>query len=199
MEIAVNKEKHLATVKPADREIGPAKRETDMEPIWKIETNLDDCTGEAIAFAFHELFEAGAQDVYTTPIYMKKNRPATMLTVLCRKSLIPKMENVIFTHTTTIGLRKYPVERTILPREIRTIDTPWGKAKVKYTTWNGHIYAYPENDDVSEIARKNNLSFPEVYAAVKSLAYDKTILNTEKGEAQKRIDCKKALPENSDE
>ena len=199
MEIAVNKEKHLATVKPADREIGPAKRETDMEPIWKIETNLDDCTGEAIAFAFHELFEAGAQDVYTTPIYMKKNRPATMLTVLCRKPLIPKMENVIFTHTTTIGLRKYPVERTILPREIRTIDTPWGKAKVKYTTWNGHIYAYPENDDVSEIARKNNLSFPEVYAAVKSLAYDKTILNTEKGEAQKRIDCKKALPENSDE
>ena len=70
---------------------------------------------------------------------------------------------------------------------------------MKYTTWNGHIYAYPENDDVSEIARKNNLSFPEVYAAVKSLAYDKTILNTEKGEAQKRIDCKKALPENSDE
>lgn len=61
MEIAVNKEKHLATVKPADREIGPAKRETDMEPIWKIETNLDDCTGEAIAFAFHELFEAGAR------------------------------------------------------------------------------------------------------------------------------------------
>lgn len=194
-EIAINKEKHLAEVKPSEREIGPAKREAAMEPVWKVETNLDDCTGEAIAFASHELFEAGAQDVYTTPIYMKKNRPATMLTVLCRESLIPKMENILFTHTTTIGLRKYPVERTILPREVRAIDTPWGKADVKYTTWNGHIYAYPENDDVAEIARKNDLSFPEVYAIIKSLAYDTSALTSKTSETAKGIECKKALPE----
>ena len=171
-ELALHKEQHLAEIKPTSKEIDFAKREVDLEPIWKIETNLDDCTGEVIAYAFNKLFEAGAQDVYTTPIYMKKNRPATMLTVLCRESLIPDMEDVLFTHTTTIGIRKYPVERTILPRQIRSIDTPWGKANIKYVTWKGHIYAYPENDDVAVIASKQNLSYPEVYAVVKTLAYE---------------------------
>lgn len=171
-ELALNKEKHPATIKATSKSIDFAKREVDLEPVWKIETNLDDCTGEALAFAFEQLFEAGANDVYTSPIYMKKNRPATMLTVLCRESLIPKMEDVIFTHTTTIGIRKYPVERTILPREIRAIDTPWGKVNIKYVSWSGHIYAHPENDDVSAIALKHHLSFPEVYAVVKTLAYD---------------------------
>lgn len=194
-EIALSKEKRPATVKPADKALDFAKREVDLEPIWKIETNLDDCTGEAIAFTFNELFEAGAQDVYSTPIYMKKNRPATMLTVLCRESLIHKMEDVIFTHTTTIGLRKYPIDRKILPREIRAIDTPWGKAEVKYTTWNGHIYAYPENDDVARIARENKISFPEVYSMIKTMAYDQSILNTKTGGVRKAIDCKKSLPE----
>ena len=171
-ELTLHKETRPAEVKPKSTEIDFAKREVDLEPIWKIETNLDDCTGETIAFAFNQLFEAGAQDVYTTPIYMKKNRPATMLTVLCRESLIPKMEDVIFTHTTTIGIRKFPVERTILPREIRAIDTPWGKAHIKYVTWKGHIYAYPENDDIAVISEKHGLSYPEVYAVVKALAYD---------------------------
>jgi hypothetical protein len=194
-EITLNPEKHPTTVKPIEREIDFPKREVDLEPVWKIETNLDDCTGEAIAFAFDRLFEAGAQDCYTTPIYMKKNRPATMLCVLCRESLIPKMEDIIFTHTTTIGLRKYPVERTMLPREVRTVDTPWGKAHVKYTTWKGHIYAYPENDDVADIAEKNNLGFPEVYAMIKALAYDLYGGYSKAMTERKAIDCKKALPE----
>ncbi len=194
-EIALNTEKRPATVKPKEREIDFPKREVDLEPIWKIETNLDDCSGEAIAFAFNQLFEAGAQDCYTTPIYMKKNRPATMLTVLCRESLVPKMEDIIFTHTTTIGLRKYPVERTILPREIRAVDTPWGKAHVKYTTWKGHIYAYPENDDVADISEKNHLSFPEVYAMIKAIAYDLYGGYSAAMADRKAIDCKKALPE----
>ena len=154
------------------KDIDFAKREVDLEPIWKIETNLDDCSGETVAFALDQLFEAGAQDAYATPIYMKKNRPATMVTVICRESLIEKMEDVLFTHTTTIGIRKYPVERTILPREIRAIDTPWGKAHVKYVSWKGHIYAYPENDDVTAIAKKHHLGHPEVYAMIKTMAYD---------------------------
>lgn len=194
-EITVKKEELPTAFKPKDKDIGFAKREVDLEPIWKIETNLDDCSAETIAFAFDQLFEAGAQDVYTMPIYMKKNRPATMLTVLCRESLIEKMEDIIFTHTTTIGLRKYPVERTILPREIRSIDTPWGKAKVKYATWKGRIYAYPENDDVASIARKHQLSFPEVYAMIKAIAYDPSILHTEDLSERKAIECKKTSPE----
>ena len=194
-EIALNSEKHPAPVKPKERELGSAKREVDLEPIWKIETNLDDCTGEALAFASNQLFEAGAQDCYTTPIYMKKNRPGTMLTVLCRESLIPKMEDIIFTHTTTIGLRKYPVERTILPREVRTVDTPWGKAHVKYTTWKGRIYAYPENDDEANVAEKNPLAFPEVYAMIKALAYDLYGGYSKAMAEPKAIEHKKALPE----
>jgi len=71
-EIALNTEKRPAAFRPKEKSIDFPKREVDLEPIWKIETNLDDCSGEAIAFAFNQLFEAGAQDVYTTPIYMKK-------------------------------------------------------------------------------------------------------------------------------
>ena len=171
-ELTIHKELRPAEVRHSSKAIDFPKREVDLEPIWKVETNLDDCTGETIAFAEKQLFEAGAQDVYTTPIYMKKNRPATMLTVLCRESLIEKMEDVLFTHTTTIGIRKYPVERTVLPREIRSIETPWGMAKIKYVTWKGHLYAYPENDDVAAIAESQHLSFPEVYAVIKTLAYE---------------------------
>ncbi len=139
----------------------------------KLETNLDDCTGEAMGFAMELLLEAGAADVWYQPIFMKKNRPAYMLSVLCGEDQIEDMEDIIFRHTTTIGIRRYPVERTVLPREIRDVETPWGMAQVKVCQRKEGEAVYPEYRCVSEICRKEGLPFGEVYRALMNCFQEK--------------------------
>ena len=85
----------------------------EEEDIWKLESNIDDCSGEVLGYTMERLLAAGARDVCYAPIYMKKNRPAYMLHVLCDRRQIPAMEEIIFNETTTIGIRRYKVERTI--------------------------------------------------------------------------------------
>ncbi len=87
--------------------------------IYKLETNIDDCSGEVLGFVMEKLFEAGARDVHYTPVYMKKNRPAWLLTVICKGRRCPGMEALIFAETTSIGIRRVKMERTILPRRKR--------------------------------------------------------------------------------
>ena len=94
------------------------------DTIWRLESNLDDCSGEVLGFVMDELFAAGARDVYYTPIYMKKNRPAVQINIICREQDVDKLQNILFCNTTTIGVRRCRMERTILPREIRQMDTP---------------------------------------------------------------------------
>lgn len=94
------------------------------------------------------LLEAGAADVWSTPIYMKKNRPSYMLSVLCREDFIPKMEAVIFEQTTSIGIRRYSVARTVLGRRKAVAETRFGKAEVKICMGNGKTYFYPEYESV---------------------------------------------------
>ena len=86
--------------------------------MWKLETNLDDCTGEALGYTMEKLLEAGAADVWYQPIYMKKNRPAVMLCVLCRLEQKECLERIIFENTTTIGIRYQPVWRDTLQRRL---------------------------------------------------------------------------------
>ncbi len=111
-----------------------ADGETGEERLWVLETNVDDCTGEALGFLMECLMEEGASDAWFTPAYMKKCRPACTLHVLCRENLLSEMEALIFAHTTTIGIRRYPVERTVLKRREMTVSLPFGEAKVK--VWN---------------------------------------------------------------
>ena len=105
-------------------------RKEDLSPeeysVWKLECNLDDCTGEMLGYCMDRLFEAGARDAYFTPIFMKKNRPAYMLSVLCLKDKISELERIIFSETTTIGIRRYPVERSVMKRFRKTVSTPYG-------------------------------------------------------------------------
>ena len=105
--------------------------QTKYDTIYKLESNIDDCTGEALGFVMEELLCAGARDVHYIPVYMKKNRPAYQLTVLCDEEKIPEMERLIFLHTTTIGIRRQQMERTILKRENKTIETTYGSIEVK--------------------------------------------------------------------
>ena len=137
--------------------------------IWKLETDMDDCGGEIMGHVMNLLMANGAREVHYTPIYTKKNRPAYTLTVICKESEREKLENLIFSETTTIGIRRVEMERTILQREIQKKDTPIGTAIVKACTLpDGNIRYYPEYENVAELAERNQLSFRETYDRIRS-------------------------------
>ena len=107
------------------------------------------------------LFEAGARDVYYMPIFMKKNRPAYLLSVLCDADKVREMETIIFRHTTTIGIRRSPVERDCLRREIRTVQTPYGPADVKICSLESESFIYPEYESIRKICRSSDLAYAD--------------------------------------
>lgn len=135
----------------------------DQDTIYKLESNIDDCTGEELGFVLERLFAAGARDVHYIPVYMKKNRPAWQLTVLCKEEDIETLERIIFRDTTTIGIRRVEMERTILKREQLTLQTAFGPAEVKVCTVDGEKRYYPEYDSVARICREQRASYNEVY------------------------------------
>lgn len=153
-----------------DSQSAASQEPFDTDQALELETNLDDCTGEALGFAMEELFAAGALDVWYQPIYMKKNRPAYKLSVLCEAEKRPVMERLIFVHTTAIGIRCHAVQRTKLPRESRLVDTPYGQAQIKCCTCGEEKYYYPESDSVAKLARQQGKSFAEMYAELKYFA-----------------------------
>ena len=137
--------------------------ETEQSGMYVMETNIDDCSGEMLGFAMELLLEAGAADVWYTPIYMKKNRPAYQMSVLCREADMEKLEDIIITHTTTIGIRHYPVTRTVLSREKKTVETAYGPVEVKVCEHKGARYYYPEYESVQKRCRENHFDFQTVY------------------------------------
>lgn len=134
--------------------------------IWKLETNIDDCNGECLGYTLDRLMEAGARDVSFSPVYMKKNRPAYQLNVICTEDQIEKLEQIIFEETTTIGIRRVQMERTILKREIRTIQTPLGEARVKVCKLNGTERYFPEYNDIIALCREHGSNYQEVYQMI---------------------------------
>ena len=145
--------------------------EEDKDEIVKLETDIDDSTGEALGYTIDRLMQAGALDVHYSPVYMKKNRPAWELTVICKKSRMEELEDIIFKETTTIGIREFPsVMRSILRRNQKQVETPFGIAEVKEVALPGERRFYPEYESVKAIAEKNHLPFAEVYHLVKALA-----------------------------
>lgn len=134
----------------------------EKDEICKLETNIDDCSGETLGFLMERLMRAGAKDVHYTPVYMKKNRPAYQVNVICKKEDAEKLEEIIFRGTTTIGIRKMYMERSILKREAAEIDTPFGKMKVKVCSLQDGKRIYPEYEEVVRICRETGLSYYEV-------------------------------------
>ena len=128
-----------------------------------METNIDDCTGEILGYTMDKLFVNGALDVFYTPIFMKKNRPAYRLTVVCKEEKREILQNIIFKETTTIGIRYRMEERTELPRTEVEIETKYGKIKGKEVTIDGDTYTYPEYESMKDLAEKNNIPLKELY------------------------------------
>lgn len=109
---------------------------------------------------------AGARDVHYFPVFMKKNRPAYQLNVICSPQEAAKMEALIFANTTTIGIRRQFIERTILERQIKSIDTVWGKVRLKACTLPEGLRYYPEYEDVAAICRQQHLDYSYVYNVI---------------------------------
>lgn len=122
----------------------------ENQKIVVMETNIDDCSGEILGYTEEVLFQNGALDVFYTPIFMKKNRPAYRLTVVCKETDILKLQNIIFKETTTIGIRYRYEYRTELERKVITIDTKYGKLQAKKVVNNGETYIYPEYESIKE-------------------------------------------------
>lgn len=136
---------------------------TETDEVMVLSTNLDDCTGEMLGYAMEVLFEAGALDVFYTPIYMKKNRPAWCLTVLAKEKDADRMEKLIFQHTTTIGIRRHKEERVKLKREEGKVQTPFGELKVKKVFVGEEMRCYPEYESAVSLAKANRETLRGIY------------------------------------
>ena len=128
-----------------------------------IETSIDDMNPQIYEYVVERLFRAGALDVYLTNILMKKGRPGINLTILCGEKRQEELMKTVLRETTTIGLRFYETKRMVLQREIRTVDTEYGKVRVKYSKLGKDIVkAVPEYEDCKRIAKKLNIPLVEV-------------------------------------
>lgn len=132
-----------------------------------LETNIDDMNPEFYQYLFELLFKNGALDVFLTPIIMKKQRPGTLLTVICGKENTDKLKEIIFRETSTFGIRYYEALKHKLDRDILAMDTSYGRIRVKKGYLNGKlIKAYPEYEDVKAIAEKTGNSISDIYRNV---------------------------------
>ncbi|MDR0581909.1 MAG: nickel pincer cofactor biosynthesis protein LarC [Prevotellaceae bacterium] len=140
-----------------------AGKKPEQEMITVIETNIDDTTPEILGYVMEQLLEAGVRDVFFSPVYMKKCRPGTRINVLCDEPDIPAVERILFSETSTIGLRKYRVERTCLPRKIINISTPYGEIKAKETRYGDNTHISIEYEDARRIAKEKGIPLREIY------------------------------------
>lgn len=124
-------------------------------------------SGEVAGYAMEILLSNGALDVFYTSIQMKKNRPAYKLTVLCNEENLEKIKRIIFKETSTIGIRMYKVHRECMDREIKTVDTHYGQATVKISSFDDIVNIAPEYEDCKRLATENNISIKEAYDSVK--------------------------------
>ncbi len=144
----------------------------DTDQVCVLETNLDNLSGELIGYCTTRLWELGVLDVFTTAIQMKKNRPGVTLTVLCRPADAPAVEDILFRETTTLGVRRWTADRTVLRRQPYTVTTPWGPVEGKLG-WRGSEpprFA-PEFESCRQIAETHRVPLCEVYAAAQT-AFD---------------------------
>ena len=134
----------------------------------ELSCNVDDMTAEEIGFATDRLFEGGAVEVYTIPIGMKKSRPGTLLSVICKPQDVEKMVKLLYKHTSTIGVREALTKRFILDRKIEHMETPYGEVRVKTSSGYGVRRKKYEYEDIARIARENDLSLSEVRELIKN-------------------------------
>ena len=134
--------------------------------VFQIEANIDDSTPEELGYAMDKIFEAGARDVHFIPCYMKKNRMGTLLCALADNEHLAAVEKAIFLHTSTVGVRRFPVERTCMARSIFEVETEFGKVRVKKSVLGDIEKIKPEFDDLKACADKAGVPIREIQKEV---------------------------------
>ena len=147
----------------------PTHAHADPESCLVLETNIDDTTPELVGALVQKLLAAGAFDAFTTSIQMKKQRPGTLLTVLCAPEIKPVMMDLIFTESTTFGVREHLTRRTMLEREIVEAKTPYGIIRIKLGRWQGKLVtASPEYEDCARAAAEHQVPVRVVYESAQA-------------------------------
>ena len=141
--------------------------ESRREQVTRLECNLDDITGEAVGYAMEQLFHAGAYDVYTQAIGMKKSRPGILLSVICSPENADELAALIMKHTTTLGIRRQDMTRYILQRTVETVDTPYGPVRIKKASGMGVSRSKAEYEDLAALADSNHVSLETIRKAIK--------------------------------
>ena len=142
--------------------------------LFMIETNIDDMNPEIFGVVMERLFSGGALDVYFTSIMMKKNRPATKISVLAEKKNRERLSKILLTETSSFGIRFYSVDRLALDREVKKLKTPYGSVNIKIGWLDGKIVQVaPEFDDCNKISRKKNRPVKIIYDEIHALAQKK--------------------------
>jgi len=144
----------------------PLGAAAEADEVAVLETNIDDSTPEMLGYAMERLLESGAPDVFYTPVHMKKNRPAAMLTVLCAKRDEEKLATIIFEETSTLGVRTATARRLCMKRTPAVVETEYGPVRVKVATRGGLTKVSPEFEDARALARAAGVPLARLYHAV---------------------------------
>lgn len=161
--------------------VGESDSALAVDQVWALETNLDDISGELIGHCATLLAEAGALDVYTTSIQMKKNRPGVLLSVLCSAADLPKLEKILFRETTTLGVRRWPVSRHKLERRPHCVTTEFGEVAGKLAVLgDGGVSFSPEFEACRSIALERQIPLKDVYDLARR-AYEQSVSPTRSG------------------
>lgn len=133
--------------------------------ICQLQSDIDDCSGELLGYTLERLLAAGALDAHYQPVFMKKSRPAWELTVICREEDRAKLEALIFAETTTIGIRRARMERTVLPRRRDVVHTAYGDVAVKRCLLDSGERCYVEYDSATKLAQEQGVPLQDIYLA----------------------------------
>lgn len=159
--------------------LGESKRDPALEPMVLLETNIDDMNPQLYEHVAQRLFAAGALDVTLAPLQMKKNRPGTLLSVLCRPEQADGLSAIVFRETTTLGIRRIPLTRQALPRRFEHVDTRFGPVKIKVATLpDGSERVAPEYDDCRQLAEKAGVPVAVVMESARAAAAEKATQDT---------------------
>ena len=149
----------------------------DLDTVILLETQVDDLVPQAIGYLYDRLFSAGALDVFTQPVAMKKSRLGLLITVICRPGDEPQCADILFSETSTLGIRRLPQQRWVLPRQIKTLQTPYGPINLKlayHPQTQAVLNAHPEYEDCAALARHHGISWQVVYHTALSIWYSQT-------------------------
>jgi len=146
-------------------------KDLSTEEAIVLESNIDDMNPEHYDFLLEQLFKAGASDAWLVPIVMKKSRPAVTLSILCKATLGDQMKEIIFTHSTSIGIREHKVTKSMLRREETTVETIYGSVQIKQSYFKGKmLHSKPEFEDCKKLAEENGLTISDIEKEVNKIS-----------------------------